>query len=802
MDTVSIDIVYRPLRIAFAIRSDDLANFQHAARLCFAFWGGRFNPILLVDRPEAKQQIEVFRPDIVVPLGNHADVAAFVAAYPHWKSPFFPETLFVGESPHEVRSQVLDIQNLLHHWRDNPIWKDVLQNGIRIAHWQPNDPLADALLCQFGAYPDPAVLGINYETILTQAANPTVIDIPAGGAVPVELLDHPNISSLSRFALEPHHSSPSGNWQYPGIYAGDGSDVDDLTNFWNLRACGIQLMFFDIRFPDRFMAYRQSYEEMLRADLAALDEWRRRPAIWSKDIVHDQASELFGNDYTYCRIGDGLWNGLNVRPSTMHFKEESSLGVLVEGTEAPRVSFALREKPFSTDSWFYSQHAVASIGFRVYRGQWDQFVFIPPYLPELNEFAGRAIRFSHRDVRLEPEHLGLIIGVTDNNLDLTAIPATALINKMFSLAGISAKPSGSGLITRQLMARMGGPDGTRAFKIPGVRRLLKTYGPTESFSRSGALQLIGQRDPASGASFKDHEYLFIEPRPTKTVLTASMVFSHLVEKGLFRIGADLKCPTCSLTSWTALDQLQQQLTCSLCGAQFDATRQLVETQHTYRRSGVLGLEKNTQGAVPVALVLQQLAVNISGLRADSIYAPSFDLEPIASGSLPVCETDLVVITKQTRSEKPCIIIGECKDRGGAISEDDVNNLRQVADAFPRNRVDVYILLAKLGPFDEREIELAKSLNARFERRVIMLTDRELEPYHIYERTNKELNLNLHGVSAKELASATHHVYFQQHQLQAEQVAEAAPTTKQVAETVAKHVLETAPSADNPPTEPA
>jgi hypothetical protein len=90
-----------------------------------------------------------------------------------------------------------------------------------------------------------------------------------------------------------------------------------------------------------------------------------------------------------------------------------------------------------------------------------------------------------------------------------------------------------------------------------------------------------------------------------------MVFDYLVEKGLFRIGATLTCPTCNLPNWTALDVLKQSNVCEMCGAEFDATRQLVNGQFDYRRTGVLGLEKNSQGAVPVTLVLQQLDVNIT-----------------------------------------------------------------------------------------------------------------------------------------------------------------------------------------------
>ena len=41
----------------------------------------------------------------------------------------------------------------------------------------------------------------------------------------------------------------------------------------------------------------------------------------------------------------------------------------------------------------------------------------------------------------------------------------------------------------------------------------------------------------------------------------------------------------------------------------------------------------------------------------------------------------------------------------------------------------------------------------------MLTARELEPYHIFERTNAELGLDLRDSTVKDLAEATHEIYF-------------------------------------------
>jgi hypothetical protein len=86
----------------------------------------------------------------------------------------------------------------------------------------------------------------------------------------------------------------------------------------------------------------------------------------------------------------------------------------------------------------------------------------------------------------------------------------------------------------------------------------------------------------------------------------------------------------------------QELDCDRCAeaeqrlrnvrSGFNGTRQLVDGGFQYRRTGVLGLEKNSQGAVPVVLALQQLEINLSGMRSGNVFAPSYDLVPL--GGVP------------------------------------------------------------------------------------------------------------------------------------------------------------------------
>jgi hypothetical protein len=93
METARVDILYRPLRIAFAVHSSDLDSVRAAVRYCHCLWGGRYNPIVLIDRAEAHRLMELFRPDIVTSVGDHADLSLFNERYPSLKNGRVPSDL-------------------------------------------------------------------------------------------------------------------------------------------------------------------------------------------------------------------------------------------------------------------------------------------------------------------------------------------------------------------------------------------------------------------------------------------------------------------------------------------------------------------------------------------------------------------------------------------------------------------------------------------------------------------------------------------------------------------------------------
>lgn len=343
METVRVNICYRPLRIAWAIHSSDIDGFRRAVRLSHTMWGGRINPIVFADRKEdAKELIDTFRADVIWPLGDSPEVSAFPDQFPHLINPILSGELFSkGRQLQRPRAHLLDIQNAVVHSQDKPEWKALKERGFRRFLWEATDPLADVFLIQFGAYPTTEETGVDYLDTFTQASGAVDVNLDANSAIPIAALDHPSIAYLARHGLTRHYTVRSG-WDHPGFFVGDASSIDDLASWWNLRAADISLQFVDPRHESRYADIAVPYDQRLRGSLAHLEDYERQPAIWSRGEDSSDPPALFGDKrFVRCRVSSGTWNGLNVRAPMMILGESSALGVIDENAARSKLSFAL-----------------------------------------------------------------------------------------------------------------------------------------------------------------------------------------------------------------------------------------------------------------------------------------------------------------------------------------------------------------------------------------------------------------------------------------------------------------------------
>jgi hypothetical protein len=185
--------------------------------MSFALWGGRFNPIVIVDQTElARELINVFRTDVIIPVGESDEVKQFPKKFPHLIAPFMLDhNIFVSDEDGNARSYVLDIHNALAHVTDKPEWKALKERGIRLYTWPKDDPLSDVFLMQFGEYPSKDEIKLDYRAYLQEVSGAEDIAIKSGGQLQRDLFNYPTISSISRFGLEQHYSVRRG-WDTPG----------------------------------------------------------------------------------------------------------------------------------------------------------------------------------------------------------------------------------------------------------------------------------------------------------------------------------------------------------------------------------------------------------------------------------------------------------------------------------------------------------------------------------------------------------------------------------------------------------
>src|ERR1039458_8001535 len=97
MNTVSVRVSYRPIRIAWCIAEGARDDFRKAIRLSTTLWGGRFNPIISVgnDLRQADQLLRTFRTDALFPLSEAPEVTRFVERANYLPWPDLHKELFI-----------------------------------------------------------------------------------------------------------------------------------------------------------------------------------------------------------------------------------------------------------------------------------------------------------------------------------------------------------------------------------------------------------------------------------------------------------------------------------------------------------------------------------------------------------------------------------------------------------------------------------------------------------------------------------------------------------------------------------
>jgi hypothetical protein len=755
---------YRPVRIGWVISGRAVAQLETAATWNACLWGGQHNCVIPVyDTALADRLVACFGVDVLIPVNSDAETTTFIGRFPHLEHHRWRDSIFqqqgceFADIRHPVR-QIFD-----HRESDT-------RSRIRILTWEDSDPLHSMLALLLGRYPTPNADIADYKDGIRDALGPLVMQIAPTADIPFSLLECITPLGLTGYGLT--RKRDHRGWLRPGIVLGSVSDFDALAMFWNLRAAGAQLIYYDQAYSGRLKGFTNAYLARLRRTQlgasARVSIWTRRdPAptddSWRPDLeLGDLAISL--NDGR----GDALWNGMNIEPATPSFSawHRDVVPSYSETDGKANASFALPDRPFSDeDVRSLNQKFAVVVDASQFGGPDAELTFETPFAPRLNEFYGRNFYHDYDAARSQLGHLdrgavAVISEISTQRLSVNAFRVFDWMKAFFQLCRVEITRSEAGLRCSRLIAQLGGLQDCRVLKIRGVRSLLRKYSVDESFTRTGAMDAIRDVDPDTKAvgfdAFKD---LYIEFRE-RGDLKPDDVLRYLLQRRVFRVGLELTCPNCQLPSWVHLDDVKTRLICGYCDYSYDVTPQLRDRDWRYRRSGIFGREDQQLGGVPVALTLQQLASSLS----DQLMMYSTALNFRAAGAaIEPCESDFVGVVSGALgiSESPVqIVFSEVKTEG-PFDAQDVRKLGRLADAVPPDLAQAFIMFSKTGTFSPEEIALARGLNGEYTRRVILWSRDELEPFYPYDRLRGRPGEQWTAATLTDMANVTHRLYFSQ-----------------------------------------
>jgi hypothetical protein len=695
---------------------------------------------------------------VLLPVAATATTTGFIDGYPHLRLQLWGAGIF-----RDRHCAFVDIKHAIKRAiRDTGFVRDRFVRPI----WTDADPFAPLLVTLFGTYPDAAAITIDYLRGIRSSLQMPDFPIDIHAPLSIDLMERTTPLPFTGFGLS--HRRGRDGWLAPGVLLGGVANFDDLLLFWNLRAAGAQICFYDQDYSERLKPFVEAFLTVLRQRPPEVSNgvnfWSRAvdfpPQDWATDL------DVSGLTPNLCRgRGRSIWSGLNipvVRPefSSWHRDVVSSYS---ETDDQASVAFALTDRPCDDDDPLaLDQRYVVTVDPQQYSAGFDDRTFATPFVPRLNEFYGRSFAGLYDRARAEPGAfgrgaVGIIANVRTQQLSVRAIRTHDWINALFGLFGVEVERSEPGRRCSRLIRQMGGLQGCQVFKVRGARDLVAQYSPEQSFTRGAAETKIGNQDPATGRMrFEEYEDLYI---PARGRLTPSEVFQYLTGKGVFRAGLEFVCPNCELLSWIQLDEVATISTCLYCGHRFDVTSQLKDRDWRYRRSGLFGRDDHQPGGIPVALALQQLEVAFHDHLL--MYATSLNFKS-TNGTIEPCEADFLGIVAGARgiNEAPVqILLGEAKTRR-AFDAQDVRKLGGLADAVPHDLADAFILFAKTEAFTDDEVRMAQGLNDQYRKRVILWSDNELEPYHVYERSEAKLGQRQYATTLSDMALVTEQLWFE------------------------------------------
>jgi len=554
------------------------------------------------------------------------------------------------------------------------------------------------------------------------------------------------------------------------VFFMDASKTEDVIDYWNLRASGRSVLPLPKQFLEEksfkkvvveYLDERRGLRgesghgfdvpSLVRSRNSTMDEMESFAKSLTPppaDGQHSAARPRMLLQHWYPRLWEEWARGKDAGVADIYGKDDETIDI------AGEEDLSLRLKPlipsFGRENWFWSHGRCANeLDLRLYGAEENLAEVYPKVEGDnlLHAISGYAGSFGEWRIGRH----GLVRIVRGVSSESRKVPeAEKIFFAWLKDRGWEAKLSTPGILAKEIFKRLGGVVSLLANKE--VLALIEHMNGG-TVSRGGAQKddrIVAERE-ASVAQ-------------VKSKLTGHR-YEWFVQKGIFKLGLQTKCPNCQRNSWFAMASLKEELDCPKCLNTFCAAGNIEQGKSGwfYRTAGPFSVPNFADGAFSVLLTLEVLAGRMASSRR-STSVPSF--EATAPGKLPL-EADLAMFWRDGSygDETAGLLFGECKSYG-LFKPKDFQRMRYLAETFPgailvfstlRERLtkEEVAALTRLAKFGRKYWKAERPVNP-----VLILTGAELMTWEPPPRCwNGELQKRFQNVrSLLEHCNASQQIY--------------------------------------------
>lgn len=726
-----------PLRFCFLIKPNSTKNFERALQIAYSLWGGLYSPILPLYKriPKSviqeydisvkttlyyKNVINNYDPDVI--LYDKSLDAEYINAFSEGRRTIEIED-FEGSLIKEENEYGINFLQIL---------KSILASEFKYQRnddlklFFPNTKKSNLFLKTFlGTLPE------NMHKWLNKNLNETKFHVNSS-------IDYSNLStflpnrdfSYLDINLYGIRTRPERHW-YKGqaIYFFDDKRLNDLINYWNLRALGWSVIPVPIKqidneyfegFITRFISHYIEKNNgiffinyllgfnVTNEDKKLVDEKLNSISIKLGGDIH------FGYQGWFPR----MWEKRSILESDKAICEQTIVEYKYSQVDIDEnyVKCGVNKLPFDIqlNDQSHASYKV-NLSFKYYEDQINHAGLI--YGIDTQDWNKLSHSFGLNTWRLSNSGLSLYVNNIEDEINFYVPQSVDFFKIYFSKRGNVLKETANGQLANEVLKNIGGLRGTYLFRNKLSLTILELFENGKIVPYS---QLIGEIKKNLRFKKNDEVDFFVK---------------RLLDNKIIEFGSKIQCPICNQRTFYMLPNLDEKLVCSVCRNNHELpTHKPRLIEWAYRGIGPFSKNNKVGGLMSVFMTLRLFNKEFADSYGNMSSLIGFELIKKGCG---LKEVDLAVLLQDKNEDiiPPDLFLCECKTYKN-FTNTDIERMIESGEEFPNSILTFATLNDSLQKEEKKQIlEVVSHFRTGVGNRplnpVLILTASELIPDDLF-----------------------------------------------------------------------